>query len=1727
MHRMFRDRLVRASGRAMGRSTAGAQPQLLEQLEERAVLSSVLWDGGPSGAGTDFNLAANWAGDILPGPGDDAVINTAGPTITLAAARSVQSVTSSRALQINSGGNLTTTATNALTAPVTVAGGTITGGTWNFSGAGDGFHVTSGGSVFNNAAITGDIFAEAGSASFTLQGSTTFTTARLRASNAGAFLSPNYTLVNPIIDEGATPGSRVVSMGVGSGTASVGPTGSITIAAGAAGDLSIQNNFALTLVNNGMIASNAAGRTLTIQNTAFTNNGSIQANGGAVNLNATTWSNPGSISAVGGTLAFTNAWSSAGSISVDNSTLNLGGTFSSTGLNFAAFSRINGGQVNITGTFTNSLLPLSASTGSWRLQGGTISGGSITLAGGATLQLTNSGGVLNNVAYPADLFADTTSASVTVEGSTTFGTLHLSAGSTTVFLSPGYTLSSAIIVDGAAAGGRAVSLGVTNGTATIAPTGSIALAAGAGGDLSIQNNFALTLVNNGSIANNSTNRSLTIQNTTFTNNGSLQALGGTLTVQATNWTSPGSISATGATVTFAGGWSISGSLSIDNTTLNLNGTFSNAAFNFANFTRTNGGQVNILGTLTNTLLPLSAATGSWRLQGGAIIGGSVAFSGGAALQITNSGGLLNNVAVNGDLFADTTSANVTVQGSTTFGTVHLQASGSTLYLSPGYTLSNAVVAEGAATGSRVVSMGVSNGAATIGATGSITLAAGTAADLFIQNNFQFTLSNNGTISDLSTNHSITISMLSFTNNAAITTSAGGGLTVSGTTFTNNGAITQAGGTLTINATNWTSTAPISGSGATVTLGGSWSTTSSITIDNTTLNLGGTFTTAGLNLPAFVRNNGGQVNITGTLTNSVLPLSAATGSWRLQGGTISGGSVTLAGGASLLLTSGNGTLNNVAYGGDLFADTVSANVTLQGSTTFGTLHLQASGTVGYLSPGYVLTNAIVAEGAATGSRAVSIGVGNGAATIGPTGSITLAAGVGADLSIQNNFQLTLTNNGLIRSAATGHTISFNNTAFTNNGTVEAAAGTISITAPVTLSNFAAGTLTGGTWNVINAGVLNFNTGRDVVTNAATILLDGAPSTFAALAGLTNNSGSLTLANGRAFNFAPAGNVFTNSGTFAKTGSGSTSVPNTITFSNTGTLAVSGGTLTLSGPVSQVSGATLMAGTWNVTDPGVLVITGAALTTVGAGATIRLDGPGSTFAAADTVTANNGTFTLTNSRSFTAASFTNGGTLNVGPGGTFSVSGVTSNSAAINVTAASFSAAGAFNQAATGLVNLASGASLLATGGGSSSGDIAMTGASAAHFNGSHTVAAGADMTGDGALIVDGGSFTTSGVVSLTSATFNGGAASFGGAVTLGAATINPATASFNAPAGIATLTLAGGTLNGSGLVTVSSALNWQGGTMSGSGATSVTGGNLTLSTLAPKTLSRALNNSASASWSGADFTFNGGTFNNLAGATFTSFTGGTLADGGAANLFNNAGTFALSAAATLTVGVPFTNTAQVNAQAGTILLNTGGAYSGDFAITAGARLTLAATSTFSATSHLSGGGGLTVNGGAQTFSGSFTLSGASHFTAGASAFSGAFAAGPFDITAGATVNLNASGSSGAVTNSGILNLNNRTLSTLGGYTQTSTGDLDVRFDGPAAGQFGRIAASGAISLDGSLHITWGYQPTTFVNFDFITGATRSGAFSNAVIQQPGSPRAFKLAYGPAGVRLAVAAPVAST
>lgn len=79
----------------------------VEGLEDRTLLATFLWDGGPTGTGSTFGDAENWVGDIGPGEQDDAVIGSAfsGAVIEVNSNETVLSVDSSAPIVVS--GSLT------------------------------------------------------------------------------------------------------------------------------------------------------------------------------------------------------------------------------------------------------------------------------------------------------------------------------------------------------------------------------------------------------------------------------------------------------------------------------------------------------------------------------------------------------------------------------------------------------------------------------------------------------------------------------------------------------------------------------------------------------------------------------------------------------------------------------------------------------------------------------------------------------------------------------------------------------------------------------------------------------------------------------------------------------------------------------------------------------------------------------------------------------------------------------------------------------------------------------------------------------------------------------------------------------------------------------------------------------------------------------------------------------------------------------------------------------------------------------------------------------------------------------------------------------------------------------------------------------------------------------------------------------------------------------------
>jgi hypothetical protein len=200
-----------------------------------------------------------------------------------------------------------------------------------------------------------------------------------------------------------------------------------------------------------------------------------------------------------------------------------------------------------------------------------------------------------------------------------------------------------------------------------------------------------------------------------------------------------------------------------------------------------------------------------------------------------------------------------------------------------------------------------------------------------------------------------------------------------------------------------------------------------------------------------------------------------------------------------------------------------------------------------------------------------------------------------------------------------------------------------------TNFAGTTLTGGTYNV--SGTLEIdrlgNTGGEILSNAANIILNTSASRFIDAAGLdavsklnTNvTTGAFSIMGGR--NFTTVGN-FTNNGSLT-VGSGSTFAVKT----GSSLTNFSSATRTLTGGIFTVGGTLKWSGANIVTNASNLALTG--------GLGQILNATSNANALANFATNNSsGSFTLAANQNFTTGgNFTNNGKLAVNSGSTFAL------------------------------------------------------------------------------------------------------------------------------------------------------------------------------------------------------------------------------------------------------------------------------------------------------------------------------------------------------------------------------------------------------------------------------------------------------------------------------------------
>jgi hypothetical protein len=712
-------------------------------------------------------------------------------------------------------------------------------------------------------------------------------------------------------------------------------------------------------------------------------------------------------------------------------------------------------------------------------------------------------------------------------------------------------------------------------------------------------------------------------------------------------------------------------------------------------------------------------------------------------------------------------------------------------------------------------------------------------------------------------------------------------------------------------TNWSPNG-IPASGDTVTLG------SGAGAANYTVTLGANASVSSLTINAAVTATlavGANTLTVGSTGSGAITLSGATDKITLAGGTI-----TDAGGVSLGTGSitGFGTLN--------VSGTYSGTGTL--SASGGTLDV-----FGTISSGVVLSIATTSasdlkiEGTATSAAAISITNANQTLEIGPSGNLTISAAQAVSLGKIKMSGGTLTDSsGLnIGSAANSGTLTGFGTVVANvtksgtgtTNTITASGGTLEINGTITSLNSL--TVGSGSTDTLkldktstataltfsgSTGTLELNTAAMLtLTNALavganTVKLDGAGTTQ-----LTDAAG-LTIAGGT---ISGTGTI---SATTAVSGSGTLSIP----ISNNSTITASGGTLNLTGTVTS--------GTFSIA--------------TGSASVLEFSGT----AAINAITINNanqtlqvgsgGSLTITGAQTVSAGKLQmSGGTLTDSSGVTIGTSGTLTGYGTVNPAITGPSSGTGTITAAGGTLEVKSTVSL-------GVGTLALT------------VGSGASDK----LLLDGTSAATSLSFSGSTGTLEvntGGALTLSSTLSVGANTVKLDASGTTQLTDAAGLTIAGGTISGTGTVAASTSIT-------GSGTVSIPISNATTVKASSGTLTLSGTVSSGAALQ-IDTTAN----------SRLKFTG--TATSAAAIAINNANqTLEVGSGGALTIN------AAESITNGSIVMS-GGTLNDASGITVGSGATLSGQGTV--TAAVSGAGTITASGGTLTLSG--TVSSGPTFT----------------------------------------------------------------------------------------------------------------------------------------------------
>ena len=348
-------------------------------MEPRTLLSAVSWTGTVS---SDWDTAANWSDDAVPGPSDDVTINNAAHvpvTHSQNVTDAINSLTASQPLTI-SGGSLSVATASSTTSSLSVTGGTLTGAGAITVG---GLLTLSSGTISGSGAVSanGGILLNQSNASFTLDGRTLTNpagqTATWNGFNSAIVLSDGAVIDNLGTFQDEDTAAHDVQPGAGA-AGSFNDAGSfIKSGSSSEGDF-LQG-----------VSFNVTGGTVDVQT------GTLGLSGGGTDTSATFTSETGATLNFGGTHTLDSASSVGGAGTVGfvapGDTIAMAATYDVTG---TTIDRSGAGTVNFTGTIASIGATLMSQSGTLNFGTNAIDPTALTITGGtltSTAAMTVSG----------------------------------------------------------------------------------------------------------------------------------------------------------------------------------------------------------------------------------------------------------------------------------------------------------------------------------------------------------------------------------------------------------------------------------------------------------------------------------------------------------------------------------------------------------------------------------------------------------------------------------------------------------------------------------------------------------------------------------------------------------------------------------------------------------------------------------------------------------------------------------------------------------------------------------------------------------------------------------------------------------------------------------------------------------------------------------------------------------------------------------------------------------------------------------------------------------------------------------------------------------------------------------------------------------------------------------------------------------------------------------------